>query len=340
MSMVDRIVTLINMDELQEIFGDRMITDAPMANLTTAQVGGPADGLISVHSIEELVETTSQLCKLHIPFIVLGNGSNVLVSDTGVRGVVIHNLAREVLFDDLSQPPTVWAASGANFGLLARMAVAKNLTGLEWAAGIPGTVGGAVVGNAGAHGSAIADNLILAEILHLSDESVDNKAKAILPKREDWPVERLQFAYRTSRIKRKPIATTGDIVLKRPARPDYIVLSALLSLEKSEKEIVREKIIEFTAYRRRTQTPGASMGSMFKNPPGDFAGRLIEAAGLKGMRVGQAEISRLHANFFVNLGGATASDIWELIQLASEQVKDYFGVRLELEVELIGDWDI
>jgi len=339
MSIVGMAAAHINVDELLEIFGDRIITNAPMAHLTTAQVGGPADAVISVYSVKELVETTSILSKLKIPFILLGGGSNVLVSDAGVRGIVIHNLAREVRFDADSQPPTVWAASGANFGLLARMSAAKNFTGLEWAAGIPGTVGGAVVGNAGAHGSEVADNLILAEILHLNNESIENFDKTVLPKQEEWSVERMKFAYRSSILKRKPMVLTENLAFKRPTQPEYVVLSALFGLRKGEKDIVREKILEYASYRRQTQPSGASMGSMFKNPPGDYAGRLIEAVGLKGKRVGQAEISRMHGNFFLNLGGAEASDIWELLELASDQVEDHFGIKLELEIELIGDWD-
>lgn len=331
---------LINWDQLHEIFGNRMNIDAPLSMITASQVGGKADGLISVHSVEELVDTVCKLYQLKLPIMVLGAGSNVLVSDAGMRGIIIHNLARDVRFDDQTQPPTVWAASGANFGLLARMAVSKNLAGLEWAAGIPGTVGGAVVGNAGAHGRAIADNLMLAEILHLSGVCANGEIPFTVPKREQWTVDRLQFSYRTSSLKSKTEADSRENVSQKTTRVENIVLSALLGLEPGIEEEVQRKFKEYTTYRRLTQPPGASMGSMFKNPPGDFAGRLIEAAGLKGKRFGQVEISKLHANFFVNLGNASAADIWELIKLARYTVEDKFGVRLELEIELIGDWDI
>jgi UDP-N-acetylmuramate dehydrogenase len=330
---------VVELSELHKILGDRLITNVPMANLTTSQVGGPADGLITVQTVGELVEVSCELYSYQVPFIVLGGGSNVLVSDAGIRGVVIHNIAREVRFEENSTPPRVWAASGANFGLLARMAVAKNLSGLEWAAGIPGSVGGAVIGNAGAHGSAMSDNLVLAEILHLKTGNGDNKLSEVLPNREEWTIDRLDFDYRSSKLKRKSETVIKTNDKKRSDQPEYIVLSALIHLEKGEKENIRRKLMEFSTYRRRTQPPGASMGSMFKNPPGDYAGRLIEAVGLKGMQIGQAEISRLHANFFINKGGATASDIWKLIQLARDLVKEYFSINLDLEIELIGDWD-
>jgi UDP-N-acetylmuramate dehydrogenase len=234
-----------------------------------------------------------------------------------VRGLVIINRARQVRFDAQAQPPTVWAESGANFGLIARQAALQGLAGLEWAAGIPGTLGGAVVGNAGAHGGDIAGNLIVAEILQPVD---DTKVSA----RESLSPEQLAFSYRSSLLKRQP--GTG------------ILLSALLRLQQSTPQVVQAKIDEFVAYRRRTQPPGASMGSMFKNPPGDFAGRLIEAAGLKGSRQGDAQISPLHANFFINLGSATAADVAGLIQLARQTVAEKFDQQLELEIQLLGEW--
>jgi UDP-N-acetylmuramate dehydrogenase len=333
------VMNSVGFKELRKIFGTRLITNVSLANLTTSQVGGPADGLITVKNVDELLEVSWELDKIQVPFIVLGGGSNVLVSDAGIRGIVVHNMAREVHFNMNSKPPKVWAASGANFGLLARMAVAKNLTGLEWAAGIPGSVGGAIIGNAGAHGSEMSDNLILAEILHLNNGKEDNNVSDKLPKRVEWPVDQLELNYRSSKLKRMSVDGIETILSKKQDRPEFIVLSALIRLDKGDKVDVRRKLLEYSAYRRRTQPPGASMGSMFKNPKGDYAGRLIEAVGLKGTRVGRAEISKFHANFFINLGGATASDIWELIQLAREQVREKIGINLELEIELIGEWE-
>ena len=276
-------------------------------------MGGPADALVIVNSTAELTDTVRHLWDLEVPFVVLGGGSNILVSDAGVRGVVVFNRAKKVRFDDSGYPPTVRAESGANFGTLARQVAKKGFSGLEWAAGIPGTVGGAIVGNAGAHGGDVAGNLILAEILHAKGPS------------ETWPLKKFAFSYRNSLLKRNLSET--------------VVLGGTLKLEYSTPEIIQAKMQAYLAYRRHTQPPGASMGSMFKNPPGDYAGRLIEAAGLEGARVGDAEINTLHANFFLNRGQAVAADVRSLIRLARQTVAEKFGVELELEIALVGDWE-
>lgn len=302
--------------ELEAAFGDRLQAGLPLARFTAARLGGPADLFLEIRSLDELVQAASLLWQAGQTFTILGGSSNVLVSDLGVRGVVLLNRARRVQFDLESDPPTVWAESGANFGRLARQAAQKGLSGLEWAAGIPGTLGGAVVGNAGAHGGDMAASLLLAEILHHPGHMEIH--------RQTWTVKDLQYSYRTSRLKRQP--------------GDAIVLAARLRLAHASLAEVQARMDELVAYRRRTQPPGASMGSMFKNPPGDYAGRLIEAAGLKGTRRGQAQISDLHANFFVNLGGARSQDVYELIRLAQDAVQARFGLRLELEIELVGDW--
>jgi UDP-N-acetylmuramate dehydrogenase len=301
-----------------EWMGDRLRMHVPLSRYTAARVGGPAEGLVETNSASELEALAKELWERSIPFLVLGGGSNVLVSDSGVRGVVVINRARAVQIDDQTQPPSVWTESGANLGVVARQVALHGLSGLEWAAGIPGTVGGAVVGNAGAHGGEMADNLLVADILHRSRGM------------EQWNAGRFDYKYRSSVLKQ--LNPTGR-------SPETIVLGARMKLERSTPEQVQSKLDEFVAHRRRTQPPGASMGSMFKNPPGDYAGRLIEAAGLKGMRSGDAQISSLHANFFINLGRAAAADIYQLIQIARQAVLAQFGVELELEIELIGEWN-
>ncbi|MBL7162591.1 MAG: UDP-N-acetylmuramate dehydrogenase [Anaerolineales bacterium] len=306
--------TTLPLDRLRSVFGGNMQTEVSLARYTAARVGGTADVLVVVNSVDELAQTARELRTLEVPFLILGGGSNMLVSDTGVREVVILNRAREISFDDESTPPTVWAGSGANFGNVARRAASRGLSGLEWAAGIPGTVGGAVFGNAGAHGDDVAGCLRMAEILHQDGC------------KEQWSAEEMGYAYRSSRLKREKMAAT--------------VLSASFALEYSTPEEVQRQMDEFAAFRHRTQPPGASMGSMFKNPPEDYAGRLIEEAGLKGTRVGDAEISQLHANFFINHGEATAEDIFSLIEMARQTVAEKFDVALELEIELIGDWKL
>lgn len=295
---------------LRAVFAERLQENVPLAPYTSARIGGPAEALLAVRSADELAMAVGRLWELGLPFLILGGGSNVLVSDRGVRGVVILNRARAVHFS-LDEQPRLWAESGAVFSNLARRAAAKGLAGLEWAAAVPGTLGGAVYGNAGAFGSDVAECLLWAELLTEHG-------------RQRWPVEKMEYGYRTS-------------VLKREARR-VVILCAELRLEKSTREAVQDRIAQLTAQRKSTQPPGASMGSMFKNPPGEYAGRLIEAAGLKGTRLGSAEISRLHANFFVNRGGAKASDVLALIELARKTVAEKSGIWLELEIELIGEW--
>lgn len=338
--------TAEELQPLQAAFGARLKIDASLARFTTARVGGPARALVSVESVPQLVETVNHLWETPLPFVILGGGSNVLVSDAGFQGVVVLNRARQVRFDIKSEPPTVWAASGANLGLIARQAATRGLSGLEWAAGIPGTIGGAVVGNAGAHGGDMAGNLLMAEILHRSDPDapIQNKPGKPLDSVQDlWPVEHFEYSYRSSLIKRHQqpqLVQNAEGELSRISQPQEIVLAAILRLIRTSKELIQKKMEENLAFRRKTQPPGASMGSMFKNPPGDYAGRLVEAAGLKGARRGDAEISQLHANFFINHGKATAADIWELIQLARRMVKEKFGISLDLEIELLGTWNL
>jgi UDP-N-acetylmuramate dehydrogenase len=295
---------------LRAAFGNRLQENLMLAPYTSARIGGPADALITARSANELAEIVTRLWALDLDYLILGGGSNVLVSDQGVRTMVVLNKAKAVRFD-LDPQPAVWVESGMVFANLARRTAEKGLAGLEWAAAVPGTVGGAVYGNAGAFGGDMAGNLIWAELLTPSG-------------REQWPVEKMDYGYRSSLLKSGKV--TGA------------VLSAYLRLEVSTKEVVRVKIDEFTRQRKATQPPGASMGSMFKNPPGDFAGRLIEAAGLKGTRIGNAEISPVHANFFINHGETRASDVRALLELAQKTVADKFGVELELEIEMIGEW--
>jgi UDP-N-acetylmuramate dehydrogenase len=275
----------------------------------------------------ELSDAAEAIWRLGLSFIVLGSGSNVLVSDRGVREVVVLNRAKEFRFEEQEGQPHVWAASGASLGGLARQASARGLPGLEWAIGIPGTVGGAVVGNAGAHGSDMAGNLVMAEILHRCGVTGPDGLRGGDPSRETWMLDQLGFAYRSSTLKRQP----GKAV----------VLAALLRLGRSTPDSqteIQAMMEAFNKQRRRTQPQGASIGSMFKNPPGDFAGRLIDAAGLKGTRIGDAEISNLHANFIINRGNARAKDVKALLEMVRTTVAEKFSVKLETEIQLIGEW--
>ncbi len=307
-------ITPAVMATLREKFGESLQENVVLSNYTTAHVGGPADGLIVATSSKELEDIFTTLWKLNCPVYLLGSGANVLVSDAGFRGIVVINHARNVKIDVHHAIPSVWAESGANLGGIARQAALRNLSGLEWATTVPGTVGGAVFGNAGAFGSNTAASLKVAEILH-----------PIYGKQE-WPVEKLEYGYRSSWLKRNP----GQVV----------ILAARFELSVDNPEAIQARMSDFSARRRASQPQGASMGSMFKNPEGDHSARLIEAAGLKGTRVGGAHISEKHANFFINDNNATASDLFSLIQIAKTRVHEVFGVSLELEVELVGDFSL
>ncbi len=297
-------------DQLREKFGDKVKENVPLAPYTSARIGGPADIFITADTVAELARVVKHLWKNDMPFVMLGGGANILVSDKGARGVVILNRAKGVKFH-VGDQPSVAAESGVVFSNLANRCASKGLSGIEWAAAVPGTIGGAVYGNAGAFGGDVAGSLISTELLTENGK-------------ETFTVEQMGYAYRTSVLKR------GEI--------KAIVLSAELSLKNSTKEEATVKIQQFSAHRKATQPPGASMGSMFKNPSGDYAGRLIEVSGLKGTRIGNAEISPLHGNFFINHANTKAEDIRALIQLAQKTVKEKQGVELELEIEFVGEW--
>jgi len=300
------------LSDLRSTFGDHMQENIPLSSYTAARIGGPADVIAFVHSADELAIAADKLWKLDLPFSILGGGSNVLVSDKGVRGVVIINRARKVNFNSQAEPPTVQAESGVTPNDITQRAARLGLAGLEWAASLPGSLGGAIYGNAGAFDGDIAGSLISLELVHRQNG------------RQTWTVEKMDYGYRTSVLKRE--------------HPPVIILSAILALRKGEEQAIRTKMEQFSEQRRETQPQGASMGSMFKNPPGEKAGRLIEAAGLKGSSVGPTEISNQHANYFINHGQARAEDMKALINLVKNTVAEKFGISLELEVELIGEW--
>ncbi|MBI1879138.1 MAG: UDP-N-acetylmuramate dehydrogenase [Chloroflexi bacterium] len=318
---------------LAAVFGDRPRQDEPLAGHTTLRLGGPADVWLAVESVTELVTAVTVARQYHMPVFMIGSGANLLISDTGIQGFVIENRARRVEFPRTGGQSEVKivATSGAVLPNLARRCARQGLSGLEWAVGVPGTIGGAVVNNAGAYASDIAQTLSRAELLSPSGERL-------------WqPVEWFEYGYRRSRLKKKSEVSSQRSVAggRRSAvggrDEGWIVLQAELRLTPAPVAEIKARMDEFNRRRKASQPPGATIGSMFKNPPGDYAGRLIEAAGLKGYGIGQAQISPVHANFFQNLGGATATEVMGLIQIAQEMVEAKFGVRLELEIEVVGE---
>ena len=298
---------------LAERFGDALKRDEPLSRYTVARLGGPADALLTVHSAADLADAAKLAHEAGVPWVVLGGGANVLVADAGFRGLVIVNRADAV---QIEADGRVTAESGASFSTLARKCIAAGLAGLEWAVSIPGTVGGAAINNAGAHGGDMAAVLRWVELLNLDER----------PHIEVWSNARMRYGYRRSALK----GTHGQ----------YVLLRVTLRLEAGhDPEQLSARADEFVAHRKRTQPPGASLGSIFKNPPDDYAGRLIEAAGLKGKSLGGVQISPVHANFILNAGDGTARDYRRLMELAQRTVREKFGVTLEPEIELLGDWD-
>ena len=299
--------------ELKEIPGLRVKLAEPLARYASMKIGGPADYFIEVESGAALAQLLPLLKRHRTPICFLGNGSNVLISDRGVRGAVIRLAGDFKRAEWKEEGEAVWLEVGAACALtqLVREAARKGYAGLEFAEGIPGTVGGALVMNAGAYGSEfekIVDGV----------EGIDSEGQMIRYSRKE-----MTFTYRDSHW---------------PA--GAVVTRVRMRLRKEEAAQVSSKVRALVAKRKSSQPSGyPNSGSMFRNPPGDFAGRLIEAAGIKGKRIGQAQISERHANFIVNLGGAKAEDVRRLMDLARAEVKKQFAVDLAAEVRRLGEWD-
>jgi UDP-N-acetylmuramate dehydrogenase len=281
------------------------------------RVGGPADCLVVAHTADEVVRAVKLAQQIGLSWQVIGGGCNVLIADEGLRGLVIVNRADSIVFEGSN----VHADSGAKLSVVAQEAVDRGLAGLAWAAGLPGTVGGGVVGNAGAFGGDIARVLRRATVLGPDGVAIERE--------NEW----FEFRYRGSRIKRERRRAK-----ERPGSGSHVVLRASLELEKGDAVALRDRAEELLAWRRSRHPAGATMGSTFMNPPDNHAGRLIEQAGLKGYRVGGARVSDLHANFLMNDGHATAGDVLALIQHIQQEVQRQSGVYLELEIELLG-WE-
>jgi len=299
-------------DELRLIAGLKVKANEPLARYTSMKIGGPADYFIEAEDDTALCQVVALLRRHNTALCLLGNGSNVLVSDRGVRGIVVH-LGRPLATLD-------WRPNGDGFHVragaalplkrLVTEAVARDLTGLEFAEGIPGTVGGGLLMNAGAFGGEIS------EVVEYVD-GVDAHGE-----QRRFPRRALRFGYRRFDLP-----------------PGFIVTRLEFLLKPGDRDAIRAKCDDAKRRRDAHQPLGyPNAGSIFKNPPGDYAGRLIEHVGLKGMRHGAAMISTQHANFIVNLGGATAADVRAVMCAAARRVHDATGVRLEPEIKLVGDW--
>nr|WP_303242817.1 UDP-N-acetylmuramate dehydrogenase [uncultured Blautia sp.] len=288
---------------------DRVLVDEPMKRHTTFRIGGPADFFLLPSTVDE-VRGILEICREEeLPYFILGNGSNLLVSDKGYRGVIIQ-LYRN--FSNISvEGNEICASSGALLSQIAAAARNASLTGFEFAGGIPGTLGGAVFMNAGAYGGELKD--VLKEAVVMTEQG------EILT----LPVEKLDMGYRTSRIK----------------KAGYLVLEAKLVLEQGDMDKIRDITKDLTEKRVSKQPlEYPSAGSTFKRPEGYFAGKLIMDAGLRGYQVGDAQVSEKHCGFVINKGNATAADVLTLIENVREKVQEQFGVTLEPEVKFLGEF--
>jgi UDP-N-acetylmuramate dehydrogenase len=294
--------------DLRAKFGSRVRASMPLAELTSFRIGGPADLFVAVEDETELMHAKAAAYRTGVPCFCLGAGTNLLVSDRGMRGLVVRlgDGFAKIKIDDSK----VFAGAAAAFGTLVQEVVDRGLAGLEFGEGIPGTVGGGLVMNAGAFGGEIAKVVTLVH-------GVTESGEALALSKDD-----VKFAYRRTELPAHFIITRVDFEL---ARGDRAQLTA--------------RVAELHAKRASRQPRGVpNAGSIFKNPPGNFAGKLLEGAGLKGTRLGGAAFSDQHANFIVNLGGAQAAEVRALIDMARNKVKEQSGVWLEPEVRLVGDW--
>lgn len=298
----------MNLEGLKAFYNAQHIYyDEPMCKHTSFKIGGPANAVVIPNAYEQIVNTISYCEVNKIPYYIMGNGSNILVDDQGIQGVVIkisENMSQVSIEDD-----ELIVEAGALLSYVSRLAFKHSLQGFEFASGIPGTIGGAIFMNAGAYGGEMKDVVSWVEVLtkEMTIERLTN--------------DQLNFGYRTSSVKENGL----------------IILRCGLKLCKGDKEIIREITNELTAKRVSKQPLDLpSAGSTFKRPEGHFAGQLIENAGLRGLRHGDAQVSEKHCGFIVNRGNATCKQVVDLIQVIQKVVYDTFGVELEREVRIFG----
>lgn len=295
-----------DLEGVLRIIGERGERNALLAPYTTFRVGGPADVVVHPKSVSEIVDLVRDLEGIDVAFLAIGQGSNVLISDGGFRGIVI------VLDGDFAQWKHeglfVEAGAAVKMPVLARQTAQLGLRGLEWMVGVPGSVGGAVCMNAGGHGSDVAENLVSAAVLNLRDATLSSR-----------DVETLELSYRHSAVK-----------------AHELVLSAKFQCVAGDRSSAEAELSSIVRWRREHQPGGANCGSVFTNPPGDSAGRLIDAAGLRGFAIGTAHVSTKHANFIQAADNAKSEDIWELIVDVRRRVFERFGVVLKPEVRTVG----
>ena len=296
--------------EKSKLNKENLYYDEPMAKHTSFKIGGPADVFIKVDNIEELKETLDLSKKNQIPLTIIGNGSNILVTDKGIRGITAKLNLKDIEIKNENNKQIIKVEAGVPVGLLAQKLLKEEITGFEELSGIPGTIGGAVIMNAGAHGKELKD--ILKKVT-----AMDYNGNI-----HEFTNEECLFSYRNSRFQKEK----------------YIILQATLELEKGNSTEIKEKMDEYMQFRKEKQPieyPNA--GSTFKRGEDFVTAKLIDEAGLKGYKIGGAQVSEKHAGFIVNVDNATAKDVIELTDYIKEKIEEKFGKKINLEIQIIGE---
>lgn len=319
----------------RELHNLTLLENEPLARYTSWRIGGAARYFANAASADDLRDLLQWAAAESLPAFILGGGTNILVADGGYPGLVIRNRAVQHRIEERGDDIRLWIESGAPTAGTARRLAAQGYGGLVWAEGLPGTIGGAVFGNAGCYGDDMAHDLIRAWVLR--DGNV-----------EEWSAAQFEYGYRTSALKRSiaPLAYrregggpaergegAGGEGLVLPT----VILAAEIRLHRDDPTRLAAEIAAIAESRKSKTPSGSSCGSVFKNPEGTTSGKLLDQAGLKGTRVGNAIVSEKHANYIVNLGGATAGDVLRLTEVMRERVLAEFGIELELEVQVVGE---
>lgn len=308
----------------------KILEDELLAKYTSWRIGGPARFFANAANADELRTLLQWATARELPVFLLGGGSNILVADGGFPGLVVRNRATNWHIGERGGEPILSVESGAPTAGTVRRLAPQGIGSFTWAEGLPGTFGGALYGNAGCYGGDMSKHLIKAWVLH-NDEV------------EEWDADRFAYGYRTSALKRTQGLGVRDQGLAKqsptpnPHPPTPIILAAELRVTRDDPKKLDMEMAEIAQARKGKTPSGSSCGSVFKNPPGTTAGTVIDQAGLKGTRVGNAVVSDKHANYIVNTGGATADDVLRLTDVLREQVLRRMGIELDLEIQLVGE---
>lgn len=325
--------------ELHPRYQGRVRRNEPLSRHGTFGVGGPADVWVTLETSDELLDLVSRCMANEWPLLLVGNGTNVLYADAGARGIVARIALNEYTIKEQGDDGALLVAgAGISWPRLLNELATLGWGGLEFGPGIPGTLGGGVISNAGAHFGNLGEVLEWVEVV----DARPGAGKS--PVVQHYTHDELDLSYRHSRFRSQRRIFFNDegqpvVAPRELIEPAEIITGLGVRLHRADPQELRARIEEFKQHRKRTQPPQQSAGSVFKNPEGDYAARLIEQAGLKGKAHGKARISERHANFIVNAGGASAADVVALIVEARRRVKELFKVELELEVELRGAWE-